>query len=197
MKVAWLLGELRYLPSRLVGHMPAADSTSAVHDNAHRGRHARPARRYAARGDHGIGRTAAPRASGPAAIRQPRGVRGLRRSRPREAVHERARSADRPPRRTLAGPGACDACAVASRGAQVRPVLARDQTDGSICHLAAVAGGSPARRTRCGRPAPFPAALAIGPRHHRRTRTRAARRRANSPGDRHADTRRDDSTRAA
>jgi hypothetical protein len=26
MKLAWLLGELRYLPSRLAGHMPAADS---------------------------------------------------------------------------------------------------------------------------------------------------------------------------
>jgi hypothetical protein len=26
MKLAWLLGELRYLPSRLVGHMPATDS---------------------------------------------------------------------------------------------------------------------------------------------------------------------------
>jgi len=27
MKFAWLLGELRYLPSRLAGHMPAADSS--------------------------------------------------------------------------------------------------------------------------------------------------------------------------
>lgn len=27
MKCAWLLGELRYLPSRLAGHMPPADST--------------------------------------------------------------------------------------------------------------------------------------------------------------------------
>jgi hypothetical protein len=27
MKLAWLLGELRYLPSRLAGRMPAADST--------------------------------------------------------------------------------------------------------------------------------------------------------------------------
>ena len=26
MKLAWILGELRYLPSRLAGHMPAADS---------------------------------------------------------------------------------------------------------------------------------------------------------------------------
>ena len=27
MKLAWALGELRYLPSRLFGHMPAVDST--------------------------------------------------------------------------------------------------------------------------------------------------------------------------
>ena len=27
MKIAWLLGELRYLPSRLAGRMPAADSS--------------------------------------------------------------------------------------------------------------------------------------------------------------------------
>src|SRR5688500_8765896 len=27
MKFAWLLGELRYLPSRLAGHMPAVQST--------------------------------------------------------------------------------------------------------------------------------------------------------------------------
>src|SRR4051812_35796048 len=27
MKFAWLLGELRYLPSRLAGHMPAGDSS--------------------------------------------------------------------------------------------------------------------------------------------------------------------------
>ena len=26
MKLAWLLGELRYLPSRLAGHMPPGDS---------------------------------------------------------------------------------------------------------------------------------------------------------------------------
>ena len=40
---------------------------------------------------------AAPGASGAAEIRQPRGVRDIRRSRPRKAVHERARGADRPP----------------------------------------------------------------------------------------------------
>jgi hypothetical protein len=27
MKFAWLLGALRYLPSRLAGHMPAGDSS--------------------------------------------------------------------------------------------------------------------------------------------------------------------------
>ena len=27
MKLAWALGELRYLPSRLLGHMPPVDST--------------------------------------------------------------------------------------------------------------------------------------------------------------------------
>ena len=32
MKVAWLLGELRYLPSRLAGHMPAADSRQPFMD---------------------------------------------------------------------------------------------------------------------------------------------------------------------
>jgi hypothetical protein len=26
MKLAWLLGEMRYLPSRLAGHMPAVDA---------------------------------------------------------------------------------------------------------------------------------------------------------------------------
>ena len=29
MKIAWLLGELRYLPSRLAGRMPTADSSRA------------------------------------------------------------------------------------------------------------------------------------------------------------------------
>ena len=97
MKLAWLLGELRYLPSRLAGHMPAADSRRPFMKTLIEGGTLDPARRCAARGDHRIGRTAAPRASGAAAIRQPRGVRGIRRSRPREAVHERARGADRPP----------------------------------------------------------------------------------------------------
>jgi len=32
MKLAWLLGELRYLPSRLGGHMPAADTKTPFFD---------------------------------------------------------------------------------------------------------------------------------------------------------------------
>ena len=53
-----------------------------------------------------------------------------------------------------------------------------------------------AERT-CRRSPRLPAALAVGPRHHRRTRTRDARRRADSTGYRHADARRDDSTAAS
>ena len=44
MKLAWALGELRYLPSRLFGHMPAVESTRPFMSIARRGRHAHPPR---------------------------------------------------------------------------------------------------------------------------------------------------------
>jgi hypothetical protein len=72
MKLAWLLGELRYLPSRLAGRMPAADSTRPFLSMLLEGG-TLVLRDDAARGDHRVGRAATSRASGAPTIRQPRG----------------------------------------------------------------------------------------------------------------------------
>ena len=96
MKLAWLLGELRYLPSRLARHMPAADST-------------RPFLSSLIEGGTLILRDDSPHElitgsaaqlhrvnQAPRRFATPRGVRRFRRSRPREAVHEHPRGTNRP-----------------------------------------------------------------------------------------------------
>ena len=96
MKLAWALGELRYLPSRLFGHMPAVEST-------------RPFLSLLIEGGTLILRDDSPHElitgsaaqlhrvnQAPRRFATRRGVRRIRRSGPREAVHEHPRGTDRP-----------------------------------------------------------------------------------------------------
>ena len=182
MKLAWALGELRYLPSRLFGHMPAVDST-------------RPFMSLLVDGGTFILRDDSPHELITGSAAQLHRVnQGPRRFATAEAFdafddpgHEklfmsvRVAPTGRAGEHWLVLEHATRALSPRAER-QFARVLARHQADGSVCHLVVVAGGSPARGTKCRRSARLPAALAVGPRHYRRTRTRAARRRADSTG---------------
>ena len=196
MKIAWLLGELRYLPSRLAGRMPAADSS-------------RTFMKALVEGGTLVLLDDAPREVITGSAAQLHRVhQAPQRFDNREAFEAfdepgyeklfmsvRVSPAGRAGEHWLVLEHATRAQSPLAERQFAR--LARDQADGRICHLVALTGGSAARGTRRGRSPRLPAALAVGPRHHRRTRLRAARRRADSTGYRHADARRDDSTAGA
>ena len=152
MKLAWALGELRYLPSRLFGHMPAVDST-------------RPFLSLLIEGGTLILRDDSPHELITGSAAQLHRVnQAPRRFATREAfdafsdpAHEklfmsiRVAPTGRPHEQWLVLEHATRALSplaerkFARYWRVIKPL-------GGVCHLAVVAGGSPARRTRCSRP---------------------------------------------
>ena len=197
MKFAWLLGELRYLPSRLAGHMPAADSR-------------RPFMNTLIEGGTLILRDDAPREVITGSAAQLHRVhQAPQRFANREAFeafddpdHEklfmsvRVAPTGRPGEHWLVLEHATRALSPLAERKFARYWRVIKPMGAFVTWQLLRAVRRRAERAAVG-PLAFPAALAVGPRHHRRTRTRTARRRADSTGHRHADARRDDSTRAA
>jgi hypothetical protein len=196
MKLAWLLGEIRYLPSRLSGDEPptatakpffqtvTAGGTLVLHDDAPREvitgsaaqlhRVNQAPRRFASREEF-------------EAFADPEHEKLF--------ISTRIAATGRPGEYWLVLEHATRA--FVEFRAQVPAVLARNQTRRRVCQLAAVASGSPTRGTCSGHPGPSKAGLEIGSRKPRGAHTCTGGRRAHSSCDRHADARRGDSTHGA